>query len=327
MIFTTPVEMTSELPKLTQSDKLMLIGSCFAENMGERLFCAKFNCVTNPYGVLYNPSSIAQALREILAGKVYTEADLFSFNNRWHSNMHHSHFSGDTAEEALHLINDAVEDAHRQLLGLDTLLLTFGTAWVYEQEGHIVGNCHKQPERCFTRRRLGVDEITDDYRALFDQLLALRPALKVILTVSPIRHTRDGMHANALSKSTLLLAIDRLQALYPDHVYYFPAYELLLDELRDYRFYAADMKHPSDVAQAYVWQKFVESCFTPQAVEIADVCETLQKAIHHRPSHPQSEEYKRFLEQIMLKIDGLNRKYPYLDFQNEIEVCLTPLKP
>jgi hypothetical protein len=327
MKLTTSVELPSDLPRLMQSDKLMLIGSCFSENMGERFFRAKFNCVTNPYGVLYNPFSIARALREISGNKVYTEADLFFYNNEWHSRMHHSDFSSEMPETALYLINDSLNSARQQLRELDMLLLTFGTAWVYEQEKEIVGNCHKQPEQYFVRRRLSVDDVVNEYGTLLDQLLNMRPELKVILTVSPIRHTRDGMHANALSKSILLLAIERLQMLFPNCVYYFPAYELLLDELRDYRFYAADMRHPSDVAREYVWQKFVESCFTPQAVEIAEACETLYKAIEHRPSRPQSKEYKRFLEQLMLKIDRLSEKYPYLDFQNEIEVCHTPLKP
>jgi hypothetical protein len=326
MNFTTPVEIPAGLPRLSQSDELLLMGSCFAESMGDKLRRAKFRCDVNPYGVLYNPLSIARALREIADGKVYTEADLFRYNDSWHSRMHHGSFSAETPASALQRINERIADAHCRLSRLDTLLLTFGTAWVYEQEGAIVGNCHKQPERCFVRRRLDIDEIVEEYRALIARLTALRPALKLILTVSPIRHARDGMHANALSKSVLLLAVERLQSLFPERVFYFPAYELLTDELRDYRFYADDMLHPSATAEEYVWQKFADACFTPEATAIAAAAETIEKALAHRPFRPQSDEYKRFLEQIMLKIDGLNRKYPYLDFQNEREVCLTPLK-
>ena len=168
--------------------------------------------------------------------------------------------------------------------------------------------------------------VVSDYTSLFSGLIARNPKLKVILTVSPIRHIRDGMHANQLSKATLLLAIDQLQASFPEHVSYFPAYELLLDELRDYRFYADDMMHPSPQAVRYVWEKFVQTCFSADALEIMQESENINKALSHKPFHPESEEYKRFLGQIVLKIDRLNQKYPYLDFQNEKEICHIRLK-
>ena len=278
------------------------MGSCFASEMGQRLVDAKFRCDVNPYGVLYNPFSISAALREIIAGRCYNENDIFLFHELWHSAMHHGSFSSVSAEETLAGINGRLKSAHERLDRLDCLLLTFGSAWVY------------------------VSEIVSDYTSLLSGLLARIPRLKVLFTVSPIRHVRDGMHANQLSKATLLLAVNQLQATFPEHVFYFPAYELLLDELRDYRFYAEDMVHPSETAIRYVWERFTRSCISADALRIMEESENIRKMLSHKPFYPASEEYKRFLGQIVLKIDQLNGKYPYLDFQKEREICRIRLK-
>lgn len=328
MNFYTSVELPGSLPQLTHADRMMLLGSCFATHIGTRLTDAKFRCDVNPYGVLYNPLSISAALREIGGGKVYTQDDLFFFRECWHSPMHHGDFSSIEVADTLQHINEGLQKAQQNFGQLDCLLLTFGTAWVYEQKetGRIVGNCHKQPEKCFVRRRLSADEIVQDYTSLLTELLARNPRLKVLFTVSPIRHIRDGMHANQLSKAVLLLAIDQLQAAFPENVFYFPAYELLLDELRDYRFYAEDMVHPSEVAVQYVWERFSSVCFSQETLQIIEESENIRRALAHKPFHPDSEEYKRFLGQIVLKIDRLNGKYPYLDFQKERELCRIRLK-
>ena len=328
MNFTTPVELPANLPRLRHADRLLLLGSCFATNMGTRLADAKFSCDINPYGVLYNPLSISAALREIILGKVYGKEDLFFFRDCWHSLMHHGDFSSLSADETLEKINERIARAHERIFCSDCLLLTFGTSWVYEQKntGRIVGNCHKLPGKEFILRRLTVDEIVSDYTSLLSGLLARNSGLKVILTVSPIRHARDGMHANQLSKATLLLAIDRLQAAFQESVFYFPAYELILDELRDYRFYAEDMVHPSDMAVQYVWERFSSACFSEETLQIIEESENIRRGLAHKPFHPDSEEYQRFLGQIVLKIDRLNGKYPYLDFQKERELCHIRLK-
>ena len=207
-------------------------------------------------------------------------------------------------------------------------MLTFGTAYVYEQKetGKVVANCHKLPEKNFIRRRLEIDEIVEDYTLLLDELISLNPQLKILFTVSPIRHIRDGMHANQLSKSVLLLAIDRLMQRYPQVTCYFPSYEIVLDELRDYRFYADDMVHPSTLTINYLWERFSETFFTPETQNLIKECETIRKAIAHKPFHPESEEHKRFLGQIVLKIERLNGKYPYLDFEKETNMCRLALQ-
>ncbi|ADV43327.1 GSCFA domain protein [Bacteroides helcogenes P 36-108] len=328
MDFITPVDSPLCLLRLSHADRLLSLGSCFAANMGTRLLEAKFCCDVNPYGVLYNPLSISAVLREIAGGKIYGIEDLFFFRECWHSPMHHGDFSSPDVEETLRHINGRLQAAHAHLWQTDCLLLTFGTAWVYAQKdtGKIVANCHKQPEAVFMRRRLSVDEIVADYTALLSELLAKNTKLKILFTVSPIRHIRDGMHANQLSKATLLLAIDRLKTAFADNVFYFPAYEILLDELRDYRFYAEDMVHPSEVAARYVWERFMQSCISAESLRIIEESENIRKSLSHKPFHPESDEYKRFLGQIVLKIERLNGKYPYLDFQKEREICRTRLK-
>lgn len=329
MRFSTSVEITPGLPRLAQADRLLLMGSCFATHIGKQLLEAKFQCNVNPFGVLYNPLSISAALRELVLGKVYKQEDLFFFRECWHSPMHHGDFSSVNTEEVLKRINMRLQVAHEQIYHLDALLLTFGTAWVYEQKqtGRIVANCHKQPEDVFNRRRLSVQEIVLDYTSLLSGLIARNPRLKIIFTVSPIRHIRDGMHSNQLSKSTLLLAIEDLQNTFPEHVFYFPAYELVLDELRDYRFYAEDMLHPSSVAIRYIWERFVEAFFTEEALQIKEESEKIMKALSHKPFHPKSEAHQQFLRQIVLKIEQLEEKYPYLDFQKERESCHIRLNP
>lgn len=326
MDFFTPVELPSGMPRLSQSDELLLMGSCFATHIGECLTHAKFRTDVNPFGVLYNPLSISAALREVVADKVYTEDDLFFFRGCWHSSMHHGDFSASSAPDALRHINTRLRAAHARIHRLDCLMLTFGTAWVYEQAGHVVANCHKQPDTLFTRRRLSVQEIVADYTSLLSRLTVRNPKLRVLLTVSPIRHVRDGMHANQLSKAVLLMAVDQLCEAFPGQVFYFPAYEFLLDELRDYRFYAEDMVHPSAQAVGFVWEKFVQLCLSDEARDIMQETERVRKALSHKPFRPDSAEHKHFLEQIVLKIDRLNQKYPYLDFQNEKEICLIQLK-
>ena len=322
MNFFTPVDTPKDLPRLTHRNHLLLMGSCFATNMGVRLVNAKFSCLLNPYGVLYNPLSISMAIREALDGKVYTEADLYEHEGLWHSQMHHGDFSSPTPKGTLENINKRLDELRALLPKLDYLILTWGSAWVYEdiQAGHIVSNCHKLPERCFNRRRLSTDEIVSDYANL---LLALRnvcPKLKVLLTVSPIRHIRDGLHANQLSKATLLLAIDALKARFPESVFYFPAYEIVLDELRDYRFYAPDMVHPSEVAVNYVWERFCSSCLSEGSVYVMNECEQIRKALEHKPFQPGSNSYKFFLEKTLLKINRLKEKYPYLDVDKELQI-------
>ncbi len=331
----TKTEMPERLPELSYADSIMLLGSCFADGMGQRLLEAKFRCDVNPFGTLYNPFSVTKAIRRIVSGHEYTMDDLVQYGGLWHSMMHHGSFSCADRSETLHLINNRLAKAHDALHDVSLLILTLGSAWVYSAKGDggdtglaagtVVGNCHKMPESWFCRRRLTVEEIVADCTSLFAELFASMPRLRILMTVSPIRHVRDGLHGNQLSKATLLLAVDELSRRYAGRVCYFPAYEILNDELRDYRFYADDLVHPSAMATDYVWRCFCEHCLTKEARDVMQSVNKVEKMIAHRPLHPEGDEYRAFLCQIMLSIETLCAKYPYFDFTKELEECRTRL--
>ena len=323
----TSVEISKISPQFSYADALLLIGSCFATEIGSRLQDAKFRCLVNPTGVLYNPLSIANSLRMLLNNKYPTKEDYIFHEGLWHSFSFHGDFSAASASELQDNIEASVAKCQGIIKEISCLFITFGSAFVYEwkETGEVVANCHKLPERLFNRRRLGDEEIVREYLALLQEIWDLIPTCRVLLTVSPIRHIRDGLHENQLSKATLLLAIDELQRLYPGKVIYFPAYELLMDELRDYRFYADDLLHPSQMAIDYVWQRFTETCLTQDALLTMKSVKEIKKMLEHRPLHPESDEYARFLHQIVLKIETLSEKCPYFEFEKEKELCLTRL--
>lgn len=323
MEFRTLVELPQKELTITHADQILLLGSCFAENIGNLLINNKFRCEVNPFGVLYNPLSIARGLRCLADKRTFSTADLFASRGLWHSFMHHGSFSASTPEQTLQNINQRLQPATGQFASLSYLLITFGTAWVFEEKdsGTVVANCHKLPDRAFNRRMLSVSEITDAYISLIEELITGNPKLKLIFSVSPIRHVKDGMHGNQLSKAVLLLAIEELRCRFPENVHYFPSYELLLDELRDYRFYADDMLHPSDVAISYLWESFIKSYFPKETLKILKEWAEIVKALQHKPFHPDSAQYKHFLSQILLKIIQLKEKCPFLDVAKEIELC------
>ena len=313
--FRTKVELPVSELNISYSNRMMLLGSCFSENIGKMLVDSKFSCDVNPFGILYNPLSIASALDDMLRCRTYTADDWELFETDcWHSYMHHSRFSASTQSECLELINERLHEASENLKSLDCLLITFGTAWVYRlaSNGCVVANCHKQPDKLFCRELLTVDEIVREYAMLIERLLRLRPSLQILFTVSPIRHIKDGLHGNQISKSVLLLAVDRLCALFPC-CHYFPSYEIQLDELRDYRFYATDMTHPSEVAVDYIYSRFSEACFSDSAQQAATDCEKLYRQLRHRPLTDNAEAIARFKASTEKLRQQLLDRYPYLN--------------
>ena len=320
-----------EIPKgqniINHSDCFQLWGSCFADNMGKRLTENKFTCDMNPYGTLYNPMSIATAIRELLTGKQYNINDLTFNNGQWFSYMHHSIFSSPDKSTCLQHINSHLSTSREFLTKANWILLTWGSAWVYRLNAtqQIVGNCHKMPDKEFTRFRLSIDDIVTEYVKLIADIRILNPKVKFIFTVSPIRHAKDGMHGNQLSKSTLLLAIDEICRV-SNECQYFPSYEIMMDELRDYRFYADDMLHPTSLAVNYIWECFSETYFTPSTKNILQSWDKIRKGLTHRPFDSNSDSYQRFLREILLKIELLKEKMPYLDVENEIKICQAQLK-
>jgi hypothetical protein len=327
MNFRTQVELPEKETEIRHSEQIMLFGSCFAENIGNLLKENKFRCDVNPFGVLYNPLSIANALNQILEGKEYEEEDLFFSGGLWHSWMHHSDFSAPSQEEALALMNFRLAKAKENLAKADWLVMTWGTAYVYihQEMQKVVGNCHKQPDKTFRRLMLNAEAFVEECRGVLKKCREVNPNLKVLFTVSPIRHAKDGMHGNQLSKATLLLAIDEICRICPN-CFYFPSYEIIMDELRDYRFYADDMIHLSSKSVEYIWECFSRCYFSKETQAVMKEWMEIKKAIDHKPFRPDSDAYRAFLSQIVLKIMQMKEKFPYLEVQKEIELCESRLK-
>lgn len=289
------------------SKSVVMLGSCFTDNIGSRLKRAIFDCDCNPCGTLYNPASIASALLDILYERPYTASDLFEHDGLWHSFNHHSKFSGTDKEQTLRHINDSLRSAISSLGRASVLVVTFGTAWIYRlKEGNqVVANCHKMPQSMFSREMLSSTQVYGLWKKMLRELSARFPDMKVMFTVSPIRHLADGAHANQLSKATLLTAVDRLVSEFPQQTIYFPAYEIMLDDLRDYRFYAADMIHPSEVAVDYIYDIFRQSFMTDNTVATSKICESLTRRLNHRPIHGETPDSRKI-------IDNFIKKYPTL---------------
>ncbi len=291
----TTVDIKPSEWKIGYGDKILMLGSCFSDEIGRQMEERKMAVTCNPFGTLYNPLSIANAINYQLPITNHP-LPLVEHDGLWHSMAHHGSFSRATREETEKAVKDSVEAMQRALDEATVVIVTFGTAWVYELRGDglpvtgygvsglgVVGNCHKMPEKWFIRRRLTVEEIVDAWQPI----LAQYPDKRWLFTVSPIRHVRDGLHENQLSKATLLMAVERLVESQKSKVEssYFPSYEIMLDELRDYRFYADDLVHPSSLAVEYIWERFCETFCTPQTIHAMHIAHKEWKFAHHRPLH------------------------------------------
>lgn len=321
MKFRTEVE-TPDFPfKQNYQTKTMFIGSCFTTNIGAYMQRYKFNVEVNPFGVLYNPASVTGSLHLLLDNKVFDESELLNQNGLWFSYSHHSSFSSVNKQACLDGINTRMAHASGFLRQTDFLFVTLGTAYTFQlkQSGRVVANCHKTQAKEFDRILLSSAEIVALFTKLIDRLLSVNPHLKIIFSVSPVRHLKDGAHGNQLSKANLLLAIDELQRSYTNSCFYFPAYELLLDDLRDYRFYADDMCHPSAIAVEYIWQKFSKAFIDKGCDDTMKQVEAIAAAAAHRPFNANTAQHKAFQQKTIEKIHLLQKQYPFMDFANELE--------
>ncbi|MEY4905250.1 MAG: hypothetical protein RLZZ292_3065 [Bacteroidota bacterium] len=314
MTFRTILPSTPSLLRLGHEDCILAIGSCFTENIGAYLEKAKFKIAINPFGIVYNPISMADTLFYLLNNKDFeVEKNIFEHQGIWSSFLHHSSFSALTKEGIIEKIQGELIKSQAFFSKTNRLLITFGSATVYEnkESTQIVANCHKLPAHTFIKRRLSIEEITATYGRLLTELQANNPSLEIIFTVSPIRHIRDGLVENQRSKATLLLAIDALCARF-ERVHYFPAYELLLDDLRDYRFFENDLIHPTAFATQYIWEYFSETYFNSTTKEIIEALKKIYMAAAHRPFQPDSAAHQNFLEIHQENIEIFNAKYPFL---------------
>ena len=307
--------------------KLLLLGSCFSENIGEKFDYFKFNSLQNPFGILFHPKAIEKLIYNALHEKKYSESDIFFHNGQWHCYDAHSKLSRNSKEELFQTLNNLLEVTTQQLHSATHIIITLGTAWLYKNyETNLpVANCHKVPQKEFVKELLSVEEVTNSITMMVAQIHQVNPKVVVIFTVSPVRHIKDGFVKNTQSKAHLISAIHQflnrnaslseVEARSLSGVEaYFPSYEIMLDELRDYRFYSEDMLHPSQTAINYIWEKFQKVWIAPKAENTMNAVEEIQKALQHRPFNPDSESHKSFLQNLISKKENLKNQFPHIKF-------------
>lgn len=315
MNFTTKIPISKSQKPIDYSSTIMSIGSCFAENMGEKFEYFKFQITINPFGIIFNPVSIEKLITRVVNQEKFTEKDVFFHNEMWHCFEVHSELSNSNKEEFLENLNTILESSNQQITKATHLIFTFGTSWVYRNKlsNKIVANCHKVPQNQFDKEILSVEIIENSIKNTINLIQSINPNCNFIFTISPVRHIKDGFVENQRSKAHLITAIQNSQLATCNSIY-FPSYEIMMDELRDYRFYADDMLHPSQSAIDYIWVKFFENYVSESEFGLMNqVCE-IQRALKHRPFNPNSESHQKFLANLEAKIEQLQQKLPFLHF-------------
>ena len=308
MNFKTEVKIQKFKEKIDYSKKIMFFGSCFSDNIGEKFNQFFFKVDINPFGVIYNPESVLTSLEILTNRRFLSDENIFENNGIWQSYSHHSDFSGTSKDTVLAKINNRIEYSSDFLQKADFLFITFGTSWVYElkKTNKVVTNCHKQPAAKFNRKLLSTSKISVIFIRYLERLKIINPKIKVFFTVSPVRHWKDGAIGNQISKSTLLLAINEIIEKV-DFANYFPSYEIVMDELRDYRYYSDDMLHLSNLAINVIWSKLIDSLFSDKTKTELQTANKIIKAVQHKPFNLKSEEYHKFLKNTLKQIENLKK--------------------
>jgi hypothetical protein len=319
MEFQLPIALGALPQPIRYGDKILLTGSCFTEHIGDALQDWKFNILQNPNGILFDAASVASGLISYIEPRMYTADDLVFLNELWQSWQHHSVFSGTDRSEVLRKINDSQRRAHAFLKEADWLIITLGSAFSYRlaDGGVAVANCHRAPGKVFVKHLMTIEEIQTALDGCLYQLFCFNPKLKILFTVSPVRHIRDGVVENNRSKARLLESVHHLVGKF-DRLYYFPAYELVIDVLRDYRFYDIDMVHPNYPATQFVLEKFTEYGIEAAARPLMEELRKLVMARRHRPLHPETGAHARFRREQYEKAAELARRFPFLDLSEEL---------
>lgn len=302
----TPIESSCSKHFVGLHHPVFTVGSCFADGMGKRLHQSKIKTLINPFGTVYNPVSIHKLLDFAIRQKPVSSQSFIQHNDIFLNYDFHSEFSAIVENDLSQRLEQVIQLSHQFIGNTDVLIITYGTSWVYKRKdsGEIVSNCHKIPSHNFTKSLLTPEEIITSFETLYYDVKKLNPSVKIILTVSPVRHTRDTLALNSVSKSILRVACHALSNSFND-VDYFPAYEIMMDDLRDYRFYKADMIHPSDVAEEYIWQKFIDTYADDAFRKFLPQWNAVQAALSHKPFHPSSIAHQRFLKDILKKLEAL----------------------
>lgn len=319
MQFRTQIPISKTNNPIDYNSKIISIGSCFAENMAEKFDYFKFQNETNPFGIIFNPVSIDKIISRIIKQELYTEKDVFFYNERWHSYEVHSDLSNRDRQELLETLNKAISETYKHLKEATHIIITFGTSWIYRniESNEIVANCHKVPQKQFSKELLPVDVIQKSIQNTIDCIVSLNPGINFIFTVSPVRHIKDGFAENQLSKSHLFAALHQVLKTHHSQLItynYFPSYEIMMDELRDYRFYAEDMLHPNQIAIDYIWKLFSENYISETSILTMQEVSEIQKSLLHRSFNPESEQHQKFLAKLQEKIKGIEKKGLHIRF-------------
>lgn len=328
----TEVKITRDGFSLEAGDGIVLLGSCFSDEIGAKLTADKFNCAANPFGVLYNPASILTALRiliraakeENFPNREFFDRYLFCSNGTWNSWLHSSKFSSADRTECEEKITRWLAHGSQTLKSAKALIITFGTNRAYclanDKDPFVVANCHKVPSTTFRIRELEIGEITRGYTEIINDVTAINPDIQILFTVSPYRYSKYGFHGSNLGKAVLLLAEDAIIKAMPERCHYFPSYEILTDELRDYRFYAEDMLHPSPQAVEHIYDKFKEYAFEASAKEFTAKWNAVARNLHHRPILAQSQQYFKMMQDTKDSIISLAQTYKSVNLQETINM-------
>ena len=316
MNFTTKIPIQKSNFPIDYTSKVVLLGSCFAENMGEKFEYFKFQTVVNPFGIIFNPVSLSRIIEKSIQKDYFTENDIFFHNELWHCFDVHSELSNSDKNNFLISLNKLIDATHLQLKDATHIITTLGTSWVYRnvETDKIVANCHKVSQKQFTKELLSLEIIQQSIESIFFNISVINPNCKFIYTVSPVRHIKDGFVENTLSKAHLIAAIHQKIGTKTQNTNYFPAYEIMMDELRDYRFYTEDMLHPNQIAIDYIWIKFFENYIQETEFGLMNAICEIQRALKHRPFNPNTERRQNFLSSLETKIIKIKEKLPTIQF-------------
>ena len=316
MQFTTKIPIQKSSFPIDYDSKILLIGSCFAENIGEKFEYFKFQNTINPFGIIFNPISIEKIVARCVHQMAFTEADIFFHNDLWHCFEVHSELSHPDKDFFLEKLNQIRVDLYRQISELSQVLITYGTSWVYRniENNQIVANCHKVPQKQFVKELLSVENLQQSIQNTITLIRGVNPNCQFIFTISPVRHIKDGFAENTRSKAHLITALHNTIEDSTLNESYFPSYEIMMDELRDYRFYASDMLHPNQMAIDYIWERFAETYFTADCIAIMEEVDSIQKGENHRPFNPNSEQHQKFLVHLNQKKLNLTERFPKINF-------------
>ena len=315
MKLTTPIKLSRQNPPINYSSKVLLLGSCFAQNMGAKLEYYKFQQCTNPFGILFHPVAIEKLITRAVNQNWFTSKDVFLQNEQWHCFLAHSKLSNTSEEDLISALNSALEKLRFSLLEASHVVFTFGTAWVYKhlEKDTIVANCHKVPQKEFVKQLLSPDDVSDVLLGIETKLRTINPTCSIINTVSPVRHIKDGLIANSRSKAHLIAGVQEIVS--PEKLnYYFPSYEIMMDELRDYRFYKEDLIHPNQTAIAIIWNAFTGSWICPETAALQKKIATIQSGILHTPFNENSKAHIHFKKELEVQISQVQKALPWATF-------------